>query len=129
MLFQGGFQLFFEAYDNNVFSNADHLEDIFINVPALPVSNTVRGIYRSNRVTLNMFFSIDCEDDYYGRDCSTFCVARDNANGHYTCDEDDGSQICLPNYYGPECRTFCLASQSEEAVSYTHLTLPTILLV
>ena len=108
MPFQGGFQLFFVARDDDAgVSSPDHLENIFINIPDFQVSSTIGGIYSGNRVTLNMFFYIDCEDDYYGSDCSTFCLAQDNANGHYTCDEDDGSQICLPNYYGPECRRHC----------------------
>ena len=119
MPFQGGFQLFFEARDDDAgVSGADHLEDIFINL-SLPVDGFVSNIYNGNRVTVNMYFFVNCQDDYYGRDCSTFCVPQNNQNGHYTCDEDDGSIICLPNYYGPECRTFCRASQSEEDGFYT----------
>ena len=46
-----------------------------------------------NRVSLRARFRVMCQQDYYGADCSTFCVAQnhDDVNGHYTCNRRDGS--------------------------------------
>lgn len=40
--------------------------------------------------------------DYYGVDCATYCVARDDSTGHYNCDTNGGKN-CLEGWSGPEC--------------------------
>ncbi len=49
-----------------------------------------------------------CLPDYYGPECSVYCVPRNDSIGHYTCNETDGAKICLPDYYGPECSVYCV---------------------
>ncbi|KAK2143352.1 hypothetical protein LSH36_852g02016 [Paralvinella palmiformis] len=51
--------------------------------------------------------SIPCSPDYYGSDCSLYCVAQNSCEGgHYSC-EYDGRRVCLPGWQGPpECKMF-----------------------
>ena len=42
-----------------------------------------------------------CQQDYYGVDCTTFCLAQnDDVNGHYTCNSD-GSIQCREGFKNP----------------------------
>jgi len=63
----------------------------------------------------------ECLPDYYGINCDTFCIPHNNASGHYTCNQTDGSRICLPryaglpnclscetNYFGDSCSVLCI---------------------
>ena len=65
------------------------------------------------RVSLQARFRVMCQQDYYGADCSIFCVAQnDDVNGYYTCNRRDGSIQCLEGFENPNnnCRDskFCL---------------------
>ena len=43
----------------------------------------------SNRVVLDMRFRVMCQQDYYGANCTRFCIAQnDSVNGYYTCNSD-----------------------------------------
>ena len=94
--------MYVRAMDDDAgFSSDDHLDNIFIN-GALQVSNDFtevmeyRGIW--NRVTVGMSFRVRCQNNYYGADCDTFCVAQDDdENGHYTCNSD-GSIQCREGF-------------------------------
>ena len=71
------------------------LDFIFIN-GALAVSayftpiETYNGTNTmNNRVILDMSFRVMCQQDYYGANCTRFCMAQnDSVNGYYTCDSD-----------------------------------------
>lgn len=72
-----------------------------------------------NNVRLSMSFRVVCEENYYGKNCTTFCEAHDDdVNGHYTCNED-GSIHCLENHYGEHCTTFCVAQEDDMNGYYT----------
>ncbi len=73
--------------------------------PLTIVSTTSSGGYSR---TLQLSYQVICLPDYYGPECSVYCVPRDDSIGHYTCDETDGTKICLPDYYGPECSIYCV---------------------
>ncbi|GFR99964.1 delta-like protein [Elysia marginata] len=45
---------------------------------------------------------IICSENYFGKNCSEFCRARDDYLGHYTCTAT-GQQVCLEGWWGPEC--------------------------
>ena len=64
-----------------------------------------------------------CADNYYGDDCSVYCVASETCNDHGTCNSDGschcetewgGSDCfqCADNYYGNECSEYCVASET-----------------
>ncbi|KAL9975607.1 hypothetical protein ACROYT_G012788 [Oculina patagonica] len=47
----------------------------------------------------------ECHPSWYGPDCAAYCVPHnDTVNGHYTCDERDGSKVCLKGWEGQNCR-------------------------
>ncbi len=58
--------------------------------------------------TLQLSYQVICLADYYGPECSVYCVPRDDSIGHFKCDETNGIKICLPDYYGPECSVYCV---------------------
>ncbi len=79
--------------------------------PLTVVSTTSIGGYSR---TLQLSYQVIClrDLDYYGPECSVYCVPRNDSIGHYTCDESDGMKICLPDYYGPECSIYCVPSDN-----------------
>ena len=49
-----------------------------------------------------------CEMDWYGTDCNTYCVPRDDKDGHWTCDASENAvsvKKCLQGWKGPNCTT------------------------
>ena len=113
--------MYVEARDDDLIGDSD-LDDIFIN-RRLEVNTgfTERETYsgNSNRVTIQVSFRVMCQENYYGADCATFCLAQDDdENGHYTCNSD-GSIQCLGGFENPSnnCR------DSE----FTHLCLTVLL--
>ena len=101
------FQLYIKAWDSDRgFSLDDDLDDIIIN-RVLDVNTSFTeleeytGIF--NRVTFQVRFRVMCQSNYYGADCSRFCVAQnDDVNGHYTCSNSDGSIQCLEGFENPQ---------------------------
>ena len=90
-------------------SGDDHLDNIFI-TRTLQVSNVFTEVMEytgnNNRVTVGMSFRVRCQNNYYGADCDTFCVAQDDdVKGHYTCNSD-GSIQCREGFEDTsnECR-------------------------
>ena len=85
-------------------SGSDDLLDRVIVNQQLSVSSsftstrTITGYY--GKVTLDLSFRVMCQDNYYGSDCSRYCIPE----GHYTCD-DQGIRVCLPGYSGSDCLT------------------------
>ena len=87
----------------------DHLDDIFIN-RRLEVNTSFTEVEtyggNLNWVTIQMSFRVMCQENYYGADCATFCLAQDDdVNGRYTCNSD-GSIQCLGGFENPSnnCR-------------------------
>ncbi|CAG5120715.1 unnamed protein product, partial [Candidula unifasciata] len=56
-----------------------------------------------NRVQLAIDAQIYCGHHYYGSSCSQYCAPRDDFVGHYTCDPQYGTKICLTGYTGDTC--------------------------
>ena len=87
------------------------MDNIFINSAIEANTGSNSAVFytgTSNRVTVFIFFEVNCLDNFYGDDCNQFCEPQSSRiNGFYTCDEDDGSFICLDDFYGSDCRTFC----------------------
>ena len=112
---QVSFQLYIKAKDSDgglivdLINGDDDLDDIFIDRTLEVSSNfTELEAYTGelNRVTVQMRFRVMCQRDYYGADCSIFCVAQDDdVSGHYTCNSD-GSFQCLEGFINPQnnCR-------------------------
>ena len=59
------------------------------------------GSRSSTRILVRVY----CDTDYYGADCNTYCVGRDDSGGHYSCDDNTGNKICLAGWRGLNCLT------------------------
>ena len=47
-------------------------------------------------------FRVTCTENFFGSDCATFCVERDDELGHFTCDSE-GNIVCREGYTGENC--------------------------
>ena len=109
---QISFQLFIRAKDHDdwILNSDDDLDDIFINQfqePNKGYSRPAEYYGINHRVSVHLRYRIDCQPNFYGRNCATFCVAQnDDVNGHYTCNSADGSIQCRHGYKNPSnnCR-------------------------
>ena len=62
-------------------------------------------------VTLN--FRVVCSPNFYDQDCNTFCVARNDTSGRFTCNEDDGSIVCFEGYQNENTNcTECIPAEN-----------------
>ena len=111
MYMQVSFQLFIRARDEDKpIGSDDDLDDIFINQSIQPntgYSQVTEYLGNSEKVSVHLRYQIYCQPNYYGTNCATFCVAQnDNMNGHYTCNNADGSIQCRDGYENPSnnCR-------------------------
>ena len=82
-------------------SGTDQLIDnIFIelnltaNDPFIPLESFT-GLL--DQATIDLQFRIMCAFDYFGMDCNSFCVGKNNTDAHYSCGED-GEMVCLQGY-------------------------------
>lgn len=55
--------------------------------------------------TTSVAVKVYCDIHYYGTssDCSTYCLARDNSQGHYDCNDITGERMCHPGWTGSYC--------------------------
>ena len=98
----GPFQLYVEVVDDNAIGS-EPIDEVKVQVPGAKgevTSQTFTGT--SGIVSLVLSYSLTCTQNYYGSDCSTYCVPSDNSDGHYNCNPSNGTKICLPGYQNPE---------------------------
>ena len=97
---QGSFQLYIAVQDNDLNAD-DFIGHVFVDA-AINTSDSFLGFFNfeseNTHFTLDLSFRVTCQRDFYGADCATFCQARDDSAGHYTCDALTGRRICLPGY-------------------------------
>ena len=48
----------------------------------------------------DLSFRVKCLANFYGADCGLFCRARNDSQGHYSCD-NDGNRVCLEGFEDP----------------------------
>ena len=101
--------------DADSISRDDFIDRVIIN-RYFEVSNwftpleSVVGIHR--RVTLLLSFRLTCDENYYGSDCTTYCVSQFSYRpGGYFCNSD-GDRVCSGPYTGIRCLTRKLLSNS-----------------
>ena len=80
------------------------------------VSTTVAGEY--GRVSLTLSYTLRCENNYYGDNCTMYCIPQDDDdNGHYTCDSETGEIVCRDGWKNPD--TNC--TEGNDHYSYQYL--------
>lgn len=52
-------------------------------------------------------FRVFCNQNYYGSSCTTYCVATNNNQGHYTCNSN-GQKMCLSGWTNVGSQENCL---------------------
>ena len=100
---QGTVRLFIQVVDYDPFNSDDHIDDVYVTITRSPSSSfssrrTYTGSYGISRIELS--FRVQCDSNYYGSDCATYCIATDNSNGHYTCGTN-GEKVCLSGWSNP----------------------------
>ncbi len=102
-MLQGTVKLYIEVEDYDPLNSNDHVDDVYVTISLVPNSTfTPRqrytGIYRNSRIELS--FRLQCSSDLYGSNCTTYCVARNDSAGHYSCGSN-GEKICLHGWSEP----------------------------
>ena len=60
---------------------------------------------------LRLSFRVTCTENFYGSDCATLCVERDDELGHYTCDSK-GNIVCREGFQNPSTNcTECILAE------------------
>ena len=98
----GPFQLYIEVVDDDGLLGSEPIDEVRVQVPGTKgasLSQTFIGT--SEIVSLVLSYSLTCTQNYYGSNCSTYCVPSNNMS-HYNCDLSNGNKICLPGYQNPE---------------------------
>ena len=102
-------RLFIEVEDYDSFNADDHVDDVYVTITRNPSSSfssrqAYTGIHGNSRIELS--FRVQCAANFYGSDCATRCVPRDDSQGHYTC-RSNGERICLSGWSEPasDCTT------------------------
>ena len=107
---QVNFQLYIRARDEDSIGSDDDIDDIFIGLSREPntgYSSVREYLGNSRKVSVHLRYRIDCQPNFYGRNCAISCVAQnDDVNGHYTCNSADGSIQCREGFKNPSnnCR-------------------------
>ena len=102
---QGSIQLALSVSDVDG-SSSDDAIDLFL----IDINNPVRtvfslapethfGTFRNEHI-VELNFQLSCAENFFGSDCATFCMERDDDLGHYTCGSD-GSFVCRQGYQNP----------------------------
>ena len=76
----GPFQLYVKIIDDDSTSSSDLIDEVKVQVPATKgamTSQTFTGT--SGIVSLVLSYSLTCTQNYYGSNCSTYCVPSDNS--------------------------------------------------
>ena len=104
---QETFQLFINAKDRDGGDEDDNIDDILIDMKLaadcmLP-STIDRFTGVMGNVTVRLSVRVYCTEDYYGEDCFTYCIPQDDdQNGHFACNADDGTLLCLNGFQNPD---------------------------
>ena len=83
----------------------DDVVDIFAHQIDIPVGRSLsipaifNGRFMIGQIWLG--FRANCAENFYGENCTIFCVERDDDElGHYTCDSE-GNRVCREGYQDP----------------------------
>lgn len=117
---QGTVKLYIEVVDYDPYNSNDHIDNVYVTISLMPNSTfTPRrqytGIYRNSRIELSL--RLQCSSDLYGNNCTTFCVARNDSEGHYSCGLN-GEKICLSGWSEPSSNCTVRKSLTDRLLQY-----------
>ena len=81
---------------------SDLVTRFYINISAIVGLDFMRTLENGENSVgrLGASYRVNCTEDFYSPDCSVFCRARDDAQGHYTCNSQ-GNRVCLSGFEDP----------------------------
>ena len=96
-------RLFIQIEDYDPIGSNDHIDDVFVTIMLTPNSSfnsrtAYVGITENSRIELS--FRLQCMNSFYGSNCTTFCMPRNDSEGRYDCGPD-GERICLSGWSDP----------------------------
>ena len=102
---QGTVRLFIQVEDYDPIGSNDHVADIYVTITLTPNSSfSARRAYNASDTNGNsaieLSFRVMCTSNFYGSDCATYCVARDDREGHFDCGPG-GEKLCLSGWSDP----------------------------
>ena len=89
--------------DYDYFSGADVVDRFSVNkMNVMPTPwmesakwNTISLGGGGHPSTMTLKYSVQCNANYYGPNCTKYCIAHDDDDaGHYTCDKTTGHKVC-----------------------------------
>lgn len=88
-----------------IFDRRTSSDELVDNLHALLEAEPGQGkqIEMRSKTILTVNFTVQCDKDFYGPLCSTFCVPQDNKIGHYSCDTATGALVCHSGWKGRFC--------------------------
>ena len=98
---QGMFQLFVNIIEVDPVFN-DLIANIFIDMVLNPSESfTSMGTYGTGSGgSITLQFKVTCHTNFYGPNCTTFCIDTDDNTGHFTCGSN-GEKLCLTGWSEP----------------------------
>ncbi|XP_064604186.1 delta-like protein 4 [Liolophura sinensis] len=95
------------VWDIDSLNKHDHVE-YFARLVTVPAANE-KALAAPTEVVFQSFVSLTttlkvyCDPYFHSPNCTVYCRARDDEMGHYTCDRDTGTKICMAGWTGREC--------------------------
>ena len=127
---QGAVRLFIQVEDYDPIGSNDHIDDVYVTIMLTPNSSfnsrtAYVGITENSRIELS--FRLQCTNSFYGSNCTTFCMPRNDSEGRYECGPD-GERICLSGWSDPSrnctvCKLILCMRGACSETSYNHLEL------
>ena len=68
-----------------------------------PSSEWAKKVHNGQVAVVEYRVKVECDQTYYGYNCSTHCESRDDRHGHYSCDTK-GKRICNEGWKGEYCK-------------------------
>ena len=122
---QGSFVASITALDYDPLSSDDVIDRHQQKVNVIPTSWVSPTKWQQmtlggNPSTTTLQYSVQCNQDYYGPRCTSYCIARDDdLAGHYTCDKATGYKVCRAGWHGLSCKVFCMPNDDDTHGHYT----------
>ncbi|XP_033126303.1 delta-like protein 1 [Anneissia japonica] len=100
---QGGIRLKGAVYDSDSTNSNDLVDKYYENILF-----ALDGKWNSKRIVgvqsvMEIKYRAGCKTGYYGKNCITYCVSRNDERGHYTCNPVTGGKVCGEGWEGPNC--------------------------
>ncbi len=95
---QAGVQLMITVTDAATSELVDTISETITGTPGDPLSSFMVAVGTRALVLLTYAFRVTCDMTFFGPECNTVCIGRNESSGHFSCNPEDGSIVCLAGY-------------------------------